>query len=245
MRIIPKNTKIKMKFYKNVTIADILLGVIVLGFLALAVSSNLPNKWNIALILLIVVAPLFISSGESRLYVSLLYFFKYINVKKKFSKKKRNIGAVVPYLKILENTIENKNGTFTGVIEIEPIEFHMLNEYKQNSLIDGMLSNILKNCGAMQQLQIVKLEKPLNLSNYTQDELNRIDGLIKQRENKSLTEEEFRAKVEVVENRLDIIEYFNKQQQIFKSAYYLAVTDFDNKNLQNSLKLIASSLKAS
>jgi conjugal transfer ATP-binding protein TraC len=243
MRIIPKNTKIKMKFYKDITLPDIILGVFVLGFLALTVSSNLPNRWTIALIILMVSAPLFISSGENRLYVSLVYLFKYLNTKSKFSKKQKNIGAVVSYLEILENAIKNKNDTYTGVIEVEPIEFHMLNEYKQNSLIDGMLSNMLKNCGVMQQFQIIKLEKPLNLDNYTKDEMERINSLITSFENKNLTEEEFRAKVEIVENRINIIDYLNNKQQILKSAYYIAVVDFDIKNLQNLLNLIVNSLK--
>lgn len=68
MRIIPKNTKVKLQFYKGVTIADVLLAVVGLGFLALAVSSNLHGKWIIAMIILVVFAPLFIPIGEMKLY---------------------------------------------------------------------------------------------------------------------------------------------------------------------------------
>ena len=67
MRIIPKNTKVKLQFYKNVTITDVVLAVIGLGFLALAVSSNLPNKWIVAMVILIIFAPLFIPIGDVKL----------------------------------------------------------------------------------------------------------------------------------------------------------------------------------
>ena len=43
MRIIPKRTKVKVQFYKGIGIYDVIIGVIALAFLALAVTSNLPN----------------------------------------------------------------------------------------------------------------------------------------------------------------------------------------------------------
>ena len=45
MRIIPKNTKIRMQFYKGIGIYDVIIGIIALAFIALATTSNLPNKY--------------------------------------------------------------------------------------------------------------------------------------------------------------------------------------------------------
>ena len=47
MRIIPKNTKVKMQFYKGIGMYDVILGVIALAFIALTATSNLPNKYTI------------------------------------------------------------------------------------------------------------------------------------------------------------------------------------------------------
>ena len=44
MRIIPKNTKLKMQFYKGIGIFDVIIGIVALTFIALTVTSNLPNK---------------------------------------------------------------------------------------------------------------------------------------------------------------------------------------------------------
>ena len=41
MRIIPKKTKIKMTFYKGVTLSDVIVGFIGLVLVAIALSSNL------------------------------------------------------------------------------------------------------------------------------------------------------------------------------------------------------------
>lgn len=202
MRIIPKNTKVKLQFYKNITITDVILAVIGLGFLALAVSSNLHHKWIVAMVILIIFAPLFIPVGDVKLYNALGYGLKFVFARKTFSKQnhgKSNIGAIVPYLKIEDNLIRQKENGFTGVIEVKPIEFNMLSEYKQNYFIDGMLSNILKNIGVYQELNIVKLERPIIFDVYVTNECTRLQSIIEANENKQLTEKEFRSRAEILE----------------------------------------------
>ena len=88
MRIIPKNTKIKTQFYKGIGIYDVILGVVALGFIALAATSNLPNKYALALGILIVVAPLFIPLGDIKLYQAIGYGVKFGVAKKTFEKSK-------------------------------------------------------------------------------------------------------------------------------------------------------------
>ena len=88
MRIIPRNTKVKMQFYKGIGIYDVILGVIALAFIALAASSNLPNKYFIALGILVVVAPLYIPIGDIKLYQALGFAFKFGIAQKTFSRTK-------------------------------------------------------------------------------------------------------------------------------------------------------------
>lgn len=247
MRIIPKNTKVKLQFYKNVTITDVIIAVIGLGFLALAVSSNLPCKWIIAMIMLIIFAPLFIPIGEIKLYNAIGYSLKFLIAKKNFSKAKRgksNIGAIVPYLEIKDNLIKQKENGFTGVIEIKPIEFNLLSEFKQNYFIDGVLSNILKNIGLFQELDIVKLERPIIFDNYVVNECTRLQSIIEANENKQLTEKEFRSRAEILEDRINIIDKINSEEKIFASSYYIVIHDVDKKSLQNTLNIAIQMLKS-
>lgn len=248
MRIIPKNTKVKLQFYKNVTITDVVLAVIGLGFLALAVSSNLPNKWIVAMVILIIFAPLFIPIGDVKLYNAIGYGLKFVFAKKNFAKSKHgksNIGTIVPYLKIEDNLIRQKENGFTGVIEIKPIEFNMLSEYKQNYFIDGVLSNILKNIGVFQELDIVKLERPIIFDGYVTNECTRLQSIIEANENKQLSENEFRSRAEILEDRINIIDKINSEEKIYASSYYIVIHDLDKKSLQNTLNIAVQMLKGS
>ena len=135
MRIIPKNTKIKLQFFKNITIPDVLLAIISLAFISLAVTSNLPYKFTIAIVILMVVAPLYIPLGETKLYQALGYGLKFLGARKKFSSKKRgkkNIQAISSILKYEDDLIKHKEEGFTGVVQITPIEFNLLSEHKQD-----------------------------------------------------------------------------------------------------------------
>jgi len=238
MRIIPKNTKVKMQFYKGIGIGDILLALICLGFIVLALTSNLEHKHIIAVVLLIISVPLFIPVGDKKVYQCIVYVFKFFTSKKKYENS--NIKSIIPYAKFLDNAIQTKTSGYVGVIQVDPIEFNMLSEYKQNYLIEGMLSNVLKDCGIMQEINIIKLEKPVILDKYIKNEFTKIQGLINANENKELSEDEFRNRVSVIEDRINLVDTLNSKEQIFASTYYLAIHDINLKSLQNSLELASN-----
>lgn len=246
MRIIPKNTKVKLQFYKGIGLYDIIIGVVALAFVALAASSNLPNKYFIAIGILAIVAPMYIPLGDIKLYQALGYVFKFGIAQKSFSITKHgnsHISVVVPYSSIKEDLIFQKNGGYTGVIEVKPIEFNMLSENKQNYMIDGVISNTLKNVAIMQEYDLIKLEKPIIFDSYLGNELTRIQKLIAENENYNLNEDELRRRVEIVEDRMNIIDGFNSNEKIYASAYYIALHDIDKRSLNNSLEIIENTLR--
>ena len=243
MRIIPKNTKVKMQFFKGLTLADIIIAVITLGLIALCLSSNLYGKYYMAIGILVVVAPLFIPIGEVKLYVCVVYLFKFLTQTRKYSTQTNNIGNATPYGKLLDNAIQEKTGEYTGVIEIKPIEFNLLSEYKQNHLIN-VFSNVIKECGIAQEYNLVKVEKPIILDNYITKECERIQDIIQSNENLHITETEMRKRIAVIEDRMEIIDDLNSNETIYSSSYYLVINDIDLKSLNTSLDLICSNLKA-
>ncbi len=246
MRIIPKRTKVKIQFYKGVGIYDVILGVIALAFLALAVTSNLPNKYTIALLILIVVAPMYIPLGDIKLYQAVGYGLKFAIARKTFTKKTKgnsHISSIIPYSSIQDDMIFGKDNMFTGVVQITPIEFNLLSITKQNYFIDGVISNTLKNVGEFQEYDIIKLEKPIIFDDYINNELTRIKNLVEENENGILNEEEFRKRVEIIEDRMNLIESLNSNDKIFASAYYIALHDIDKNSLNNSLGILENTLK--
>ena len=245
MRIIPKNTKIRIEFYKGITIPDVLLALVTLAFVALAVTSNLPNKFTIAVVILMVVCPLYIPVGDTRLYHALLHALRFLFAKKTFRKDKKgksNISSIVPYLKIEDDCIVQKENGFTGVIEIKPIEFNLLSEYKQNYFIDFVISNLFKNLGYYQQINIVKLERPIVFDHYIKSELEKMQNIIASNESGNLSEEEFRARACLIEDRVNIIDNINSQEKVLASYYYLVFHDIDKKNLQTTLSIAQNTL---
>ncbi len=214
MRIIPKNTKVKMQFYKGIGI-------------------------------LVVVAPMFIPIGEIKVYQAVGYGLRFAASKKTFCKDKKgsaHISSIVPYQSIKDNVIYQKDGNITGVIEVTPIEFNLLSENKQDYLI-GVVANTLKNVNLFQEYDIIKLEKPVIFDEYLNSELTRIQSLISENENHNLSEEEFRARVEIIEDRMGLIDMLNSNEKIYASAYYIALHDIDISSLNNSLEIIENTLK--
>jgi len=234
-----------MQFYKGIGLFDVFIGIVALAFIALTVTSNLPNKYIIALVILIVTAPLFIPIGEAKLYNAIWYGISFVIAKKSFSKNKKgksHISTIIPYSSIKDNVIIQKDGVLTGVIEVTPIEFNLLSEGKQNHLIDGVISSTLKNVNLFQEYDIVKLEKPIIFDEYVNNELNRIQKLIAENENKNLSEDELRSRVEIIEDRMNLIQNLNSEEKIYSSAYYIVLHDIDRKSLQNSLEIIENTL---
>ncbi len=243
MRFIPKNTKVKIKFYKNIGMVDIFLMIAIMGLVALTLSSNIPNKYVVMMGILMVTLPLFIPIGDAKLYAIIGYFLKYATSRKTFSRKNGNIGVVVPYTKIEDNLILNNDNNYVGIIEIKPLEFSMLSEDKQDFIIENVMANIIKSTGIFQEFNIIKLEKPVLFDDYMKNEYTRMQNLIFSNENHDLAEEEFRSRIDIVEDRLNLIDTINSEEKIYASAYYIALHDMDKKSLQSSLRLIESSLK--
>ena len=252
MRLIPRDTKVKISFYKGITVADIILGLIVLSIIALTISSNLNYKYLIALGLACVFIPLFVPVGEDRIYKCAFNMCKHIFSRKKYSengKDAADIQSIIPYEKIDGEVIVNKDGSYTGLLEVKPIEFRLLGGNKQNYIIDGVLTNALICAGIGQQVAIIKLEKPLNLTKHLQSDLQRIVALADAQENGSLTHEEYVARVDIIEDRMALVDTLNSEKEINYSAYYLAVTDKYRASLKSTLAamrrtLISGSIEA-
>lgn len=245
MRLIPRNTKVKTSFYKGIGVADIILGLVALALVALAVSSNLNYKYLIALGIACVFIPLFVPVGEDRIYKCAFNMCKHLFSRKRYSengKDAANFQSITPYEKIDGGVIVNKDGSFTGVLEVKPIEFRLLGGNKQNYIIDGVLTNALTCVGVGQQAAIVKLEKPLNLTKHLQSDLQRIVALADAQENGSLTNEEYVARVDVIEDRMSLVDTLNSEKEINYSAYYIAVTDKSKASLTSTLSVMKRTL---
>lgn len=227
MRIIPKTSKVKLTFYKGVTVIDIVIGFIALLVLAITLSSNFWFRWYIALGIVCLVIPLYLTFNGERLYQYIGFIFKYIASRKKYLKgdksEQADITGIIPYKEIKNDIIVNRDNTFVGVLEIYPIDFRLLSPDKQNDYIEDVFTRVLNNIGSEEQYSIVKLERPLILDGNIDDELKRIQDILNARESKDLAENEWMSRIDIIQDRINLIDAINSGSPVNYSRYYLCL----------------------
>ena len=107
MRIIPRTAKIKVQFFKNISIPDIIIALSFLGLIVLLVVTNIGFARFILMgVLLIIAIGLFIPFEGQRFYLFLVQAVKYVFSIKKYSKDntkaQTNIDNYLPFKKCLQ-----------------------------------------------------------------------------------------------------------------------------------------------
>ena len=248
MRIIPKTSKVKFTVYKSITVVDLIIGFTALALLAITLSSNLPYRFYIAIGIVVIIVPLFISFNGDRLYEYIGFIFKFIVNRKSYKRDSANnqadVSGIISYGTIENNLIINKDSSFVGVIEINPIDFKLLSPDRQDDYIDGVFSRIINNVNHTDRLMVVKLERPLILDGNIKDELKRLDEIVKAYENGILTEKEYRSRVDLIQDRITLIDKINSGEEIFYSRYYLCLVSKGKNELNNTIDRSVSILNS-
>ncbi|MCI2110842.1 MAG: DUF87 domain-containing protein [Bacilli bacterium] len=245
MRIIPKNSKVKVTFYKGITIADMVIGLIALALIALTLSSNFSFRFYLATGILCLGVVLYLPLGDNRLYVQIWHLFRFLFSKKRF---KDDSSTLVPYKEVKDSIIYEKDGSVLGVIEISPINFKILDETRQDDLIDGCFARILNSVSDSEEWSLMKLELPLVLDQRMKDEMSRVDTLNAMKNDKKLSDHEFMARADLVQFRMVSIDEMNSSETMIPH-YYLVLNGYSvnsiNEKLDRTIEtFVASGIKA-
>lgn len=229
MRIIPKKTKVKVEFYRNVTLVDIIIALI--GF-AIEILLFLTNFGIMQYVLMAAILGIFIClyfpiDGE-KLYLQLVNLIRYLFSRKTFtrnaSEPNNDITALIPIKGIADGYI-NYGDYYAGVIEIKPKEFRLLSEFKQSEIIDKVLGSIIRSVNGDTRASLVKVDRPILLDDYIAQENLKKPALDKMMESGGMTYEEVVPRKNIIDNRTGILEELNNQSVVYKSAYYFVVYD--------------------
>lgn len=258
-RIIPKKTKVRIQFYKNLTMKDalvILAAVVVVG---LTLLSGLGIKYILAIFFAIVFIVLFIQiSPETRVYQSIGHFFRFVFANKKYvkgaDKKSKDISVMVPFDGIVTERERDGNSYseysfidykeyFAIVMEIKPVQFYMLTEQRQNQFINAV-DNALKTLPTGQTISIVKTEKPMVLDSYLENEKVKAKNIIEACERNSLSEAELDPRLSIIESRMVGLESCNvgSSNMIMKEHYYMILYGANKESLAGSANLICNTM---
>ncbi len=252
MRIIPKNTRVKMELFKGIGLADVIIGLIGITIVVFLFLSNLAFKYWIMLAVTLLFVVLLVKIDDDQTYVLINNIIRHLSYKRNFvkhpnnraKKKEYDIYDITPFSKI-ENGLIDFNGKYVaGVIEISPVEFRFYSEFRQNNLIDKVFGSILRNLSGEQAANLVKIDRPINYDDYIVSENQKIAELRNAFSNGMLTKEELDVRLNVLTQRREDINYINKEAHIIKAFHYLVIYDTDKTLIEEQLRFAYESLTA-
>ena len=239
-RIIPRKTKVKIQIGKF-DLGDIILAAIGVGVGLALFFTNFADGLNyiVGLAWVVIVATLFFKIADDlRLYRTLGYLFRFFAQRKKYSKEAvkgwSSINDIIPFVDIYERRFINYGEYYAQVFEVTPLEMSLLNEYKQNALIDTF-ANVIRRLASNQTMNIVKINKAMILDNYIYNENRKYDNLMELQYEGEISEEEVKAREGVFEERVSQMELNNRTEKIYKDYFYVVVYDKDKEALETTV----------
>lgn len=229
MRIIPKTTKVKVQFFRNISIVDIIIAFVFLGLIVLLLLSNLGvARFIIAAVVLILAIALFLPFEGDRFYMFLVHSVKYVFTIKKYtknnSKSQTNIDTFMPFKGIEDNYIIY-NEYFAGVLQIDPREFSLLSEYRQDQMIDENFGKIIREIANKTRASIVKLDRKLSFESYIKDEERKKEELFSLFESGELSKKELDSRTKIINDRIRTYSTLTNDTPIKRPFYYLVIYD--------------------
>ena len=239
MRIIPGKTKIRIELFKNVGLADFLIGLVFAGLILLTLTSPIEGRLYFAAGLLFVAVLLLVKIGDEPNYMFFLSMLRHVAYRKKYAKGgkgKEGIENISAFTGIEDGFIVYED-YYGAAIEIPPVEFRFFSQFRRNVAIDDCLGNVLRSLNPNFAANLVKIERKVQYDSYIANENAKLDELRHSYECALISEEEYQAKCEVVFDRLNELETMNTQDKIIAPCYYLVLFDGD----RNQLRLQAES----
>ena len=247
MRIIPKTAKVKVEFFKNVSLADTFIGLAALALEVLVFTTNIPSvpKYAIMILILAISIWLYMPFDGQRFYMMFVNMAKYVvsvkHYSKDFTKANTSIDNFIPFKDIKDGFIEY-NEYYAGVLEIDPREFRLLSGYKQDQIIDVHFGKIIRSISGNTKASIVKVDRKMLLDKYITAEHEKETQLERLFEAGSIDEQEKFIRGKIIAERIAIYERMSGATVLRKPFYYLVVYDRDKTVIKEILTNGISSL---
>ncbi len=224
-RTLPRESKIRISFWRGITIPDLLVALLGLLFFALIVSGGGEIKVILGILFMCFYSTLFFNIYAERGYNLLCYSIKFWisnNIFTKTAKNETNIKTLTGIEKTVDNIAYCKDGTAIGAIMLHPIEFRLLGEDKQNYYIDDLLAGALRTIPHGYEIGIFKKETRFDISKHVSSELGRMEKLLTRYKNRELTKNEIIARYNASKSANSILETIDKSG-LSQDTYFILV----------------------
>ena len=240
MRIIPKTAKVKVEFFKNISLADILIGLFFLALEVLLFLTNLgTTRFYIMIVVLCIGGWLYVPFDGQRFYMAFVNGVKFLfSVKRyslKFDDSASDIKTLMPFKDIKDGFIVYQD-YYAGVLQIDPREFRLLTGYRQDQIIDLYFGKLIRSISGHSKASLVKIDRNINLEEFILSEERKKDELKKIFDAGDMTENELFARERIIDDRINLYKNLNTTNKISKPYYYLVVYDKDQNAIKEILK---------
>ncbi|MCL2229048.1 MAG: DUF87 domain-containing protein [Firmicutes bacterium] len=247
VRYIPRKTKVKTEFVKGITAHDLFwLGAG--GMIAVMVGmigADVGPYMIAGALGIFTVLGIIRDKDGTRVYEKIWIWFKFLAYSKKYNKQPsfgvKTINNIIPYEKLFDEKFIFFGTYYGAVIEIDPIEFGLLDVGRQNMIINSV-ANAFRRMNEKQSASIINLERAMVLDRYIDNEIDKYTQLVKNIETGALTEDELEAREVIFAERGMVLEFINNDEPIFKNRFYYVVYDSDHKILETTIQGIGGAL---
>ncbi len=227
LRNIPKQTRVKNAIWKCYSLKDIAVAGVEMAIVIGLVLSNFKGKWIITLITAGIFVGLLLPLDKNTImYEVVVQVVKFLFSKKKFNTKK-HIDKLIPYTELTDDGIIVYPGYYGSVIEVGCKEFGLQTEDEQDLDVER-IANLLMGIDVGKALDLVKIDRPILFDDYIADlqmNANNIDIFNGNQKQKMLCKA-------VLISRKNQLEYFNTEEKVYRSFYYIVVYDSVKSELE-------------
>ena len=158
--------------------------------------------------------------------------------------KRAQMEQIVAFTGIGNGFIEYDGKYYGAVVEIPAVEFRFFSQYRRNTAIEGGLGRVLRTVSGEYSANIVKIERPVIYDQYLQLEYERLNNLKTSYESGMLSEDEYKARVEILYDRIYDVQDLCYENKVIEPFYYLVLFDGDRRQLNNQIETAMSTLHA-
>lgn len=248
MHIIPRTTKVKSEIIKGVTASDLIfMAITAVGAIALF-TANFPFHYYIGFVWIgFMLVFYFCKTGdETRLYQTLVYLFRFFAQTKHYSKEAKRralpINKIIPFEGLYQDRFIDFGEYYAQVIEVNPIVFGLLNDEKQDLVVNAF-QKALTRISNDQTANIIKINKAMILDNYIYNEDKKYNKLMDMESEGEMSKTEVEVRAGVFEERVATMERMNRQEKIYKDFFYIVVYDKDRETLETTINGMINTLQ--
>ncbi len=165
--------------------------------------------------------------------------------KKKKKKKESKFGVpdLIAFTSVKDGIIHYGSEYCCKVIEISPVEFRFLTESRQDYLIDRVFGAAIRSVSLDDQsISIVKIDRPILYDEYIEREYLKVDEISESYINGVIEEDELRARLEIIYDRIENIDIINTENKVYDSFHYICVFDKTPVNVGETTSMIVDQM---